>query len=166
MNLDDLWAGLRQGSRNVAGVTWQVNVCAYLLVAARVGQLPFVELTPEGFEDADCVAADGTRSLVQMKELGGGHGEIGYSALAEALCHAGSSARGAEIVVLTDGLLGSDISFTGWNSVLGEQSGPGIARVLTGMNSRGYAADEAKEILARSRVVQLPYRVRQDQVKP
>lgn len=161
MSLDDLWTSLRQGSRNVAGVSWQVNVCAYLLVAARAGQLPFVDLIPEGFEDADCVSGDGTRTLVQMKELGGGHGEIDPSGLAAVLSHAEASARGAEIVVLTDGLLGSDLSFTGWGSVLGDQSGAGIARVLDGIVSRGYAADEAVGILARSRVVRLPYRVRQ-----
>lgn len=161
MNFDDLWANLRQGARNVAGVSWQVTVCAYLLVASRAGRLPFIELTPEGYEDADCVAVDGTRTFVQMKELDGGRGEMGPAGLAEALAHAEASARGAEIVVLTDGSLASGLSFTGWAAVLSDQCSPGIDRVVTGLTTRGYDDDEASDILARARVVRLPYRVRQ-----
>lgn len=162
MNLDDLWASLRQGARNVAGVNWQVAVCGYLLASSRAGQLPFVELTPEGYEDADCIAVDGTRTFVQMKELNGGQGEMGPAGLADALSHAEVSARGAKIVVLTDGSLGSGLSFTGWDAVLSDQSGPGIDRVLSGMAARGYDDVEALGILDRARVVRLPYRVRQD----
>ena len=161
MALDELWANLRQGARNVAGVSWQVSTCAYLLVEARAGRLPFVELTPEGYEDADCVAVDGTRTFVQMKELDGGHGRIGPSGVAGAVAHAETSARGAQIAVLTDGSLGSDLSFTGWGSVLGDQAGAGIDRVLTGLTTRGYTVDQASDILARTRVVQVPFRVGQ-----
>lgn len=137
MNPDDLWASLRQGARNVAGVTWQINVCAYLLVASRGGRLPFVDLVPEGYEDADCATADGSRTFAQMKELDGGQGEMGPAGLAEALAHAEASGREAEIVVLTDGSLGSHLSFTGWDTVLSDQSGAGIDKVLTGLTTRG-----------------------------
>ena len=161
MDVDDLWADLRQGARNVSGVSWQVAVCGYLLVASRAGHLPFVELIPEGYEDADCVAVDGTRTFVQMKELDGGQGEMGPAGLAEALAHAEVSARGAEIVVLTDGSLGSGLSFTGWDAVLSDQSGPGVDRVLAGLVTRGYDDVDALSILARARVVRLPYRIGQ-----
>ncbi|WP_065246989.1 hypothetical protein [Dermabacter vaginalis] len=161
MDTDDLWFDLRQGSRNVAGVNWQVAVCGYLLAASRAGQLPFVELIPEGYEDADCVAADGTRTFVQMKELDGGRGKMGPGKLAEALAHAEVSARGAEIVVLTDGSLGSGLSFTGWDSVLSDQSGPSVDKVLAELIDRGYDDVDALSVLARARVVRLPYRIGQ-----
>ncbi|TDC35542.1 hypothetical protein [Kribbella albertanoniae] len=161
MTPEDLWANLRQGARNVAGVTWQINVCAYLLVASRSEHLSFVDLIPEGYEDADCSTADGKRAFVQMKELDGGRGEMGPARLADALAHAEASARGSEIIVVTDGSLGSDLSFTGWDSCLGGQSGEGIRRVLGGLTKRGYAADVAEDVLARARVIRLPYRVRQ-----
>jgi hypothetical protein len=67
-----LWNDLRQGARNVAGVTWQVNVCVYLLIAAFARELPFVRITPEGYEDADCEHADGAHTFAQMKEVDGG----------------------------------------------------------------------------------------------
>lgn len=161
MGLEELFVSLRQGARNVAGVNWQIDVCAHLLVASRAGLLPFVDLTPEGYEDADCTAVDGARAFVQMKELDGGRGTMGAAGLADALAHAEASARGAEIVVLTDGSLGSGLSFTGWDSALGDQASAGVDRVLGGLAIRGYADEEASRILGRARVVRLPYRIRQ-----
>ena len=137
MNLDDLWAGLRQGARNVAGVTWQVNVCAYLLVAARAGQLPFVELTPEGREDADCIAADGTRSLVQIRSSVADKVRLAirpfqrFSATQDK-CAGEQRSR-------PDRWATRIRHFLHWlGSVLGDQSGGGIARVRTGIISRGF----------------------------
>lgn len=72
--VEDRWEKLRQGARNVAGVTWQIAVTAHLLLASRVGDLPFARLTPEGYEDIDCVSADGLLTLVQVKEKGAGAG--------------------------------------------------------------------------------------------
>lgn len=161
MSHDDLWKALRQGARNVAGVTWQISVCVHLLVLSRSGVLPFVELIPEGFEDADCVDSGGKRTYVQMKELGGGLGRLAPSALADALAHAETSARGADILVLTDGSLGSDLVFTEWESVLADQHGEGIHLLENGLVSRGYTSDEASAILSRSRVEHFGYRVRQ-----
>src|SRR5829696_7091164 len=65
-DLDTLWQARRQGSRNVAGVTFQVAVTAELLVAGRVGApgSPNVSrVVPEGFEDVDCDLQDGRRLL-------------------------------------------------------------------------------------------------------
>lgn len=61
----------------------------------------------------------------KTKALDGGKGEMGPAGLAEDLAHAEASARGAEIVVLTDGPLGSGLSFTEWNAVRNDQSGVG-----------------------------------------
>lgn len=161
MSEESLWADLRQGARNVAGVTWQVSVCVYILVAARAGRLPFVDLLPEGFEDADCLTVEGERTFVQTKELDAGYGEMSAAGLAEALAHAEVSARGREIVVITDGTLGSQVEFTGWEASLDEQVGRGRERVVAGLIKRGYSTDEAANILRHSRLIRLPYRVRQ-----
>lgn len=161
MDRDDLWDDLRQGARNVAGVSWQLDVCAYLLVASRAGDLPFAELVPEGFEDADCLAADGSRVFVQMKELGGGDRTLRPSDLADALAHAEASARGAKIVVVTDGRLGAGLRSTGWDRSLADHPNEGMERVFQGLVTRSYTPGEASNILARSSLVQLDYRVRQ-----
>src|SRR5829696_2000723 len=74
-DLDVLWASLRQGARNVAGVTFQVAVTADLLVAGRARPPNFpriARVVPEGFEDIDCVLQDDRRLLVQTKERGPG----------------------------------------------------------------------------------------------
>lgn len=156
-----LWEDLRQGARNVAGVTWQVNVCVYLLIAGFAGELPFVRITPEGYEDADCEGADGARIFVQMKEVDGGHGRLAAAGIAEALAHAEASARGSEIVVITDGSLGSGLVFTGWISFLADQRTSGIDDVIGALVDRGYDGQHARDIVARARVVQVPYRVRE-----
>lgn len=161
MDAGALWGDLRQGARNVAGVTWQVNVCVYLLIAGFAGELPYVRITPEGYEDADCEAANGARTFVQMKEVDGGHGRLAAAAIAEALAHAEASARGSVITLITDGSLGSGLSFTGWTGFLSDQETPGVSDVVSALVDRGYDSDRAKDIVTRSRVVQLPYRVRE-----
>ena len=161
MDAGALWEDLRQGARNVAGVTWQVNVCVYLLIAGFAGELPFVRLTPEGYEDADCEAADGARTFVQMKEVDGGFGRLAAAAIAEALAHAEASARGSEITLITDGSLGSGLAFTGWSGFLSDQQTPGVDDVIGALVDRGYDSNRAKDIVTRARVVRLQYRVRE-----
>lgn len=73
---DEAWSKLRQGARNVAGVSWQIEVTTYLLAMGRAGFLKFRHFTPEGIEDVDCRDGDGFITYVQMKELGGGHGRM------------------------------------------------------------------------------------------
>lgn len=161
MEPGDLWDDLRQGARNVAGVTWQVNVCVYLLIAGFAGELPFVRITPEGYEDADCEDADGAHTFVQMKEVDGGLGRLAAAAVADALAHAEASARGSAITLITDGSLGSGLTFTGWAGFVADQQTQGVDDVVSTLVERGYDTDQAKEIVARARVVQLPYRVRE-----
>lgn len=161
MDAEELWADLRQGSRNVAGVTWQVSVCVYLLVASYAHEVDFVRITPEGFEDADCERADGTRTFVQMKEKEAGEGRLAAAAVAEALDHAQQSARGASVAIITDAGLGSGLLFTGWKESLGDGSEPsGVDDVAHALVSRGYTESEARAILGRAHLVSLPYRVR------
>ena len=66
------WEQLRQGARNVAGVSYQIAVTADLLVQARTGQLRLGQLVPEGYEDIDCLYREGGRLYVQTKDVGGG----------------------------------------------------------------------------------------------
>jgi hypothetical protein len=115
---DELWLSLRQGARNVAGVRWQVAVSVHLLIAARTGRLPFVRLIPEGNEDLDCHHADGSATLVQMKEVGAGAGRLTASDIADALAHADKAAGASSVALVTDGDLGSGLLFTGWDSFL------------------------------------------------
>lgn len=161
MDPETLWADLRQGARNVAGVTWQVNVCVYLLVASYAGDLPFVRITPEGFEDADCEESDSSHTFVQMKEVDAGQGTIAAAGVAEALAHAEASARGSTIVLITDGSLGSKLAFTGWDSLLSQQGTDGVEDVVSALVNREYDEAEARDILRRTRLVQLPYRIRE-----
>lgn len=161
MSLDDLWDDLRQGARNVAGVTWQVAVSAHLLVLARAGELPFASVTPEGFEDLDCTAANGARTFVQMKETAAGEGRLTAADVAEALKHAEDAARGAQIVLVTDGELGSGLGFTGWHGFLSGQPAEAVRDVVAALKARELSGDAARGVVARARLVRLPWRLRE-----
>lgn len=160
MTPDELFDALRQGARNVAGVTWQVTVSVHLLVLARAGELPFATVVPEGFEDLDCAHVDGTKTFVQMKEVAGGEGRLAASDIAEALKHARAGARGSVVALVTDGQLGSGLGFTGWNDFLAAQGGKPVDDVLAGLVSRGLTEKQARALVASSRLVHLPWRLR------
>ena len=54
---EQLFAQLRSGAANVAGITFQILVSAYLLVEGRASagsDDDVVSVLPEGFEDIDC----------------------------------------------------------------------------------------------------------------
>lgn len=161
MDSGELWRDLRQGSRNVAGVTWQVNACVYLLIASYARETDFVRITPEGYEDADCERADGTRIFVQMKEKEAGDGRLAAAAVAEALHHAEQSARGAQVAIITDGSLGSGLLFSGWERSLADSAGSeAVDDVTNALVLRGYSELAARSILGRAHLISLPYRVR------
>lgn len=160
MALEALWAEVRQGARNVAGVTWQVAVSVHLLVLARAGDLPFASVTPEGFEDLDCTDADGTRTFVQTKEVAAGEGRLTASDVGDALKHAEDAARGARIALVTDGELGSGLGFTGWDGFLSGQPAAAVDDVVDALKVRGLDGPAARSVVARSRVVRLPWRLR------
>lgn len=160
MPLDDLWTDLRQGARNVAGVTWQVAVSVHLLVLSRAGDLPFVSVTPEGFEDLDCTSADGARTYVQTKETAAGEGRLAAADVGDALKHAEDGARGDQIVLVTDGDLGSGLGFTGWDEFLSGQPAGAVDDVVAALKSRGLDEAASRDVVARSKVVRLPWRLR------
>ena len=153
---------LRQGARNVAGVRWQVAVSVHLLVAARSGGLPFARLVPEGFEDLDCRHADGQATFVQMKEVGGGAGRLTAANVAEALVHADVAAGDSLIAVVTDGELGSGLTFTGWEGVLAAQGGQPARDVLDHLVGHGMTPARADAVIQRTRLVSLPWNVREE----
>ena len=67
-----MWESLRQGARNVAGVTYQVAVTADLLVQGPrwLPRLPErCEVVPEGYEDVDCVLAMTDDSLSRQRSV-------------------------------------------------------------------------------------------------
>lgn len=113
----------RQGARNVAGVTYQVAVSAYLLILGRAGRLPITSVTPEGTEDVDCACADGSSLFVQAKERGDGAGVLTCAEIAQVLDHAIPALEVRErsqFILVTNARLGSDFTFTGWASTISE----------------------------------------------
>lgn len=153
---NDAWARLRQGSRNVAGVRWQLAASVHVLVMSRLGELSFATVTPEGLEDLDCRTAKGDEILVQAKEVGAGAGRLIASAVGEAVLHAMRTATGP-IVLLTDGQLGSGLRFTGWEGGLG----PEASSLVDDLIRRGVPSTDAVEMVRRVRLVQLPWNVRE-----
>lgn len=162
--VEDRWEKLRQGARNVAGVTWQIAVTAHLLLASRVGDLPFARLTPEGYEDIDCVSADGLLTLVQVKEKGAGAGRMAAAAVAEVLAHAltaKKTAPGSLVALVTDGELGSDLEFTGWHSTVAETSPASAVDALSErLREQDLSDEQVADIVHRARFVRLPWNLR------
>ena len=135
-SLDVLFAELRSGAANVAGVTYQVSLSAMLLAAGRAGTVPGLPVTavvPESLEDVDCQLADGSRLLVQSKERGPGAANIAAAELAEILAHAALSIKLSDettsagtdgmtprtrLAVVTNGSFGSSLPVTGWTLTL------------------------------------------------
>ncbi len=133
-DLDTLFAELRSGAANVAGVTYQVSLSAMLLAAGRAGTVPSLLVTaviPENLEDIDCQLVDGSRLLVQSKERGPGAANIAAAELAEILAHAalsvklsdealgaGAVASRTRLAVVTNGSFGSSLPVTGWTQTL------------------------------------------------
>ncbi len=93
--LEELFASLRSGAANVAGVSHQVAVSALLLAAGRAGApgLRVSAVRPEGLEDVDCVLDDGSLLLVQTKERGPGTRAIAIAELAEIIAHSAEALR-------------------------------------------------------------------------
>lgn len=163
--VEDRWEKLRQGSRNVAGVSWQVAVTAHLLLQSRAGDLPFARLIPEGYEDIDCVSADDSITLVQVKEKGAGAGRMAAGAVAEVLVHAltaKSSAPAGLLVLVTDGELGSQLAFTGWHATLAETSPVAAVDTLRKrLHEEGLSEEQVADVVHRARFVRLPWNVRE-----
>ncbi len=155
-----LWYELRQGARNVAGVRYQLGVTAYLASLSRAGALSFVEFTPEGLEDIDCLDSDGVQWHVQVKEVGAGAGSFPLSRMTEVIDHAARAiSPNSRIVVVTDGLLGRGLAETGWVQALGAADDVDLDGLVSGLDGRGWTEQEARSLLARSHLIRLDWNV-------
>lgn len=156
-----LWETLRQGARNVAGVSFQIAVAVFVLTSGRATELPYTQITPEGLEDVDCLDVDGRRTLIQVKEVGAGAGRLTAADVADALVHAADAAGNSDQVVLvTDGSLGSNLQFTGWVATLNLQGGRGYDDVVTHMENRGLTKEQAHSLGSRTHLVNVPWNIR------
>lgn len=162
--VEDRWEKLRQGARNVAGVSWQIAVTAHLLLQSHAGDLPFARVTPEGYEDIDCVSADDSITLVQVKEKGAGAGRMAAGAVADVLAHAVAAQKttpGGLLVLVTDGELGSRLEFTGWHSTIAETSPASAVDALTKrLCGKGVPTDQVADVVHRTRFIRLPWNLR------
>ena len=152
------WRSRRQGARNAAGVRYQLVVTAHLLAEARRGELPFVELVPEGYEDIDCLDQDSERWFIQAKDVGAGADRFTAGSVAAAINHAaplvGPSSR---IAVVTDGQLGSQLVESGWSKAISETPGRGVDSIMEALVKSGCVEEEAKELVARTYLVRVPW---------
>lgn len=157
----ELWADLRQGARNVAGVSYQLAVTAHVLAESRDGSLPFVEVVPEGYEDIDCLDGESNQWLIQVKEVGAGAGRFTAASVAEVLSHAAAAAReeSTRIVVVTDAQLGGQVAESGWSRAIAETPGYDLESTVKGLVGRGHSRTEAEELLKRAHLVVLPWNV-------
>lgn len=156
---EELWGKLRQGSRNVAGVTWQLAVSVHVLVMSRAGVLPFTTLVPEGFEDLDCRTAMGDETVVQVKEVSAGAGQLETSRIRDAISHAMHATTGP-IVIVTDGNVGSGLQFTGWDEALAAHPERCIA-LIDALVAQGLTRTDATTALGRVHLVSLPWNLRE-----
>lgn len=155
----ELWGKLRHGSRNVAGVTWQLAVSVHVLVISRAGVLPFTTLVPEGFEDLDCRTAAGDETLVQVKEVSAGAGRLETSRIRDAILHAMNATTGP-IVIVTDGDVGADLQFTGWDETLAAHPERCVT-LVDSLVSQGLTPTDAADALGRVHLVSLPWNLRE-----
>jgi hypothetical protein len=153
------WEQLRQGARNVAGVSYQIAVTADLMVQARAGRMPLNRLIPEGYEDVDCLRSGGGRLYVQTKDVGGGRGTLSASEVADALAHAAAAVGDGTVAVVTDGSLGCGLALTGWTTTIAESGASGVDGLVRLLANRGLDEAAASGLLARAHLVQVPWHV-------
>jgi hypothetical protein len=161
----DLFARLRQGARNVAGVTYQIGLSASLLVRSGAEGWPRITaVRPEGFEDIDCRLEDGAWLFVQSKERSPGNA-LGASGVADAITHAlelrsaTASDGPLRVAVVTNERFASNVPVTGWSATLSGQ--PGLDSLRAALIAHGMDAGEVEHALSRTSTVIVP-----DPLKP
>lgn len=149
--VDENWS--RAGARNIAGVSFQVEVTAKLLVDGQAGRLPLTRVTPEGYEDIDIEFGDHTHALVQVKERSPNM-ILRRSDLAEALAKKSAALeqnRGYRFVLATDATLGEGLAFTGWDKPLSEHiQGEEIERIATQISE---VFEEPTDVVSRTHIL-------------
>jgi hypothetical protein len=158
-SVDEIFARLRSGAANVAGVTYQVNLAALLLAGGRShqGTLPLVTaIRPEGFEDIDLCLDDGSWLLVQSKQRGGER-PIGVAEIAKIIVHASQVESGrdydgniAGFAIVTNGSF--RIETTGWSTTIAGNENLLMA-LQEALLSAGREPDGARQLMARTRLV-------------
>lgn len=161
-----LFARLRSGAANVAGVTFQIAVTAYLLAQGRSSagaSDDVVSVTPEGFEDIDCVLRSGDRLHVQTKERGVGARAIAQAEVAGIVAHAAAalvSYPTSRLAIVTNGSFGSGLPVTGSTTSLlaafrssGSPSEGLIDAVRTALAAVGVVGATPEDLLARTHLV-------------
>ena len=157
--VDDIFARLRSGAANVAGVTYQVSLAALLLAGgrSRESELPVVTtVRPEGFEDIDLRLSDGSWLLVQSKQRGGQR-TIGVAEIASIIVHASQvelardyDGEVAGFAIVTNGSFA--VPPSGWASTLADNEDLVIALQKT-LDSAGRGPEGARHLIARTRLV-------------
>jgi hypothetical protein len=181
LSREDLFASLRSGAANVAGVSYQIAVTALLLATSRAGAdsgPPVITVRPEGWEDVDCDLEGGVTLLVQTKERGPEARAIGLAELARIIAHAAPSLlkhvttdpdkqtpgapQTARFAVVTNGEFGSGLPVTGWSATLTEVM-PESSTMSELVNSvgpllkdQGLAESLAVDIVSRTQLVVTP----------
>ncbi|MFZ4893332.1 hypothetical protein ACL9RL_02665 [Plantibacter sp. Mn2098] len=158
-SVDEIFAQLRSGAANVAGVTYQVSLAALLLAGGRSRQGAFPVVTavrPEGFEDIDLCLDDGSWLLVQSKQRGGER-PIGIAEIARIIVHASQVESGrdydgnvAGFAIVTNGSFA--IEPTGWAATVSENEDLLVA-VQKALSSVGREPKGAPQLVARTRLV-------------
>lgn len=155
---DSAWDSNRQGARNVAGVRYQLVVTAHLLAESRRGELPFVELVPEGYEDIDCLDRDSRRWFVQVKDVGAGGDRFTAASVAAVIDHAAPlAAEPSRIVVVTDGQLGSQLVESGWAKPISATRCQGLDNIVEALLRSGRSREQAKKLVERTHLVRVPW---------
>ena len=130
----EVWRRLRQGARNVAGVTYQFAVTVDVLVAgvaARPGHPSVVSVLPEGLEDIDLDLFGGGKLFVQAEGALPALQSLGASAVAEVVVHAalnmlaaGELGGSARIGLVTACTLAAGLVPTGWAATVLDTTAP------------------------------------------
>jgi hypothetical protein len=140
-------------------VSWQLAVSVHVLIMARVGELPFSRVTPEGFEDLDCHGFAGDDTFIQVKEVGAGAGELTTARTRDAILHALDTGAKA-IAIVTDGQLSGGLPFTGWAETLADHR-DSCGALVEALVRHGLAPDDAVAALARVKLISLPWNLRE-----
>ena len=168
----EAWQRLRQGARNVAGVTYQLAVTVDVLVAgvaARPGHPSVISVLPEGLEDIDLNLFGGGKLFVQAKERAPGSQNLGASAVAEVVVHAalnmlaaGELGGSARIGLVTDCTLAAGLVPTGWAATVLDTTAPAALvsleeAVKERLTTAGVDPTLSRDLLRRTSIVYRPW---------
>lgn len=177
LSSEQTWLKLRQGARNIAGVTYQVAVTVDLLVGSvgkRSEHPAAVCVRPEGWEDIDVDLEDGRRLFVQVKERSPSASNLGAAAVAEVIAHAavgmaadGSLESDARIALVTDCGFGSGLVPTGWMAVVSDvATADAVAALEEAVAERliasGLDSYLSQTLIARTSLVERPWNLSEE----